>query len=162
MEAIQRWIVSVSAMALLTGLCRSLMLPGPARRVGGMVCALLLFTVLVAPVRQIRLERLGDALTDWAGQYAGYSSALEETDRSLERSLIAQEAAAYLEDRAKALGCSCSAKVECSEREGVSVPEAVTLTGSLNEEQREALRSAAVNELGLDPAQVRFAPEHHP
>ena len=62
MEAIQRWIVSVSAMALLTGLCRSLMLPGPARRVGGMVCALLLFTVLVAPVRQIRLERLGEEL----------------------------------------------------------------------------------------------------
>ena len=159
MAAIQRWIVSITAMALLTGLCRSLMLPGTARRVGGMVCALLLFTVIVAPVRKLRPEQLGEALSDWAGQYEGYSSALQETDRVLERDLIARQCGAYLEERARSLGCTCTAAVKCMEREGVSVPASVTISGTLSAEQREALRSAAVSDLGMEPSQVHFSEE---
>lgn len=146
-------------MALLTGLCRSLMLPGTARRVGGMVCALLLFTVIVAPVRKLRPEQLGEALSDWAGQYEGYSSALQETDRVLERDLIARQCGAYLEERARTLGCTCTAAVKCMEPEGVSVPASVTISGTLSAEQREALRSAAVSDLGMEPSQVHFLEE---
>jgi stage III sporulation protein AF len=143
-------------MALVTGLCRSLMPEGASRRVGGLVCGLLLFTVLVAPVKGVRLEGLGDALTDWAGQYEGYSSAMEETDRSLERSLVEAQCGAYLEDRARELGCTCTAAVECEEREGLSVPAEVTFSGELTQEQRETLRSLAVTELALEPGQVHF------
>lgn len=159
MAAIQRWIVSITAMALLTGLCRSLMLPGAARRVGGMVCALLLFTVIVAPVRKLLPEQLGEALSDWAGQYEGYSSALQETDRALERDLIARQCGAYLEERARSLGCACTAAVECGEREGVSVPAGVTISGTLSAEQREALLTSAVSDLGMEAAQVHFLEE---
>lgn len=159
MAAIQRWIVSITAMALLTGMCRSLMLPGAARRVGGMVCSLLLFTVIVAPVRRLRPEQLGEALSDWAEQYEGYSSALQETDRTLAQDLIARQCGAYLEERAQALGCTCTAAVECGEREGVSVPATVTICGTLNAEQREALRTWAVSDLGMEPSQVHFAEE---
>jgi stage III sporulation protein AF len=120
------------------------------------VCGLLLFTVLVAPVKRVRLEGLGDALTDWAGQYEGYSSALEETDRSLERSLVEAQCGAYLEDRARELGCTCTAAVECEEREGLSVPAEVTISGELTQEQREELRSLAVTELALEGDQVHF------
>ena len=162
MAAIQRWIVSVTAMALVTGLCRSLMPEGPPRRVGGLVCGLLLFTVLVAPVKRLRLDGLGDALTDWASQYEGYSSALEEADRSLERSLIEEQCGAYLEDKARALGCTCTAAVECEEREGLSVPAAVTISGELTREQREELRSVAVTELALEGEQVHFAEGRSP
>jgi stage III sporulation protein AF len=149
-------------MALVTGLCRSLMPEGPPRRVGGLVCGLLLFTVLVAPVKRVRLDGLGDALTDWASQYEGYSSALEETDRSLERSLIEEQCGAYLEDKARALGCTCTAAVECEEREGLSVPAAVTISGELTREQQEALRSVAVTELALEEEQVHFAEGRSP
>jgi stage III sporulation protein AF len=135
---------------------------GPPRRVGGLVCGLLLFTVLVAPVKRVRLDGLGDALTDWASQYEGYSSALEETDRSLERSLIEEQCGAYLEDKARALGCTCTAAVECEEREGLSVPAAVTISGELTREQREELRSVAVTELALEGDQVHFAEGRSP
>ena len=162
MEGIQRWIVSLTAMAMLTGIFRSLMPEGSARRVGGLVCALMLFLVLAAPVTRMRLDRLGQSLGDWAQQYEGYSGALEETDRALQRSLIEEQCQAYLEDRARALGSPCTAAVECRERDGVDVPGLVTFTGALSGEQRSALRSMVVSELGLEPEQIRFSEEEQP
>lgn len=160
MEVLQRWIVSVTATALLTGMCRLLMPQGSARRVGGMVCALLLFTAIVAPVRQVRLEEVGDSLSDWAQQYEGYSHDLEETNRALERSLIEEQCAAYLEDRAAEQGCICTVSVTCGEREGVPVPVRVSLSGALDSSQREQLSALAVSELGVE--QVVFSEEENP
>ena len=157
MEAIQGWIVSVTAMSLLVGLCRALMPEGSARRVGGMVCALLLFVTVVAPLGQVRLERLGESLSDWAEQYQGYSGALEETDRSLTQSLIEEQCAAYLEDRARSLGCSCKAAVTCQERDGLSVPASVAFSGALTQAQREQLQALTAAELGLK--EVSFSGE---
>lgn len=150
MAAIQRWIVSVTATALLTGLCRLLMPQGSARRVGAMVCALLLFTAIVAPLGQVRLETLSDSVSAWAQQYEGYSGELEETNRQLERGLIEERCAAYLEDRARALGCPCAAAVECAGEEGVPVPVRVTFFGVLGPEQREQLSALAASELGVE------------
>lgn len=156
MEAIERWIVSVTALSLLVGICRGLTPEGSARRVGGMVSALLLFVAAVSPLRRLRLEHLGDAVSAWAERYEGYSSALEETDRALTRGLVEEQCAAYLERRAGELGCPCAVTVMCREQEGLSVPARARVTGTLRPEQRERLRALAASELGLEGDALSF------
>lgn len=146
-------------MSLLTGLCRLLMPAGSVRRVGGMACALLLFVTAIAPLGQVRLERLGDSLSAWAERYQGYSSALEETDRSLQRALTEEQCAAYLARRAGSLGCTCTVTVHCRERDALSVPDQVCFSGTLTQEQQERLRELTCAELGVQSEQISFAGE---
>lgn len=156
METLRGWVVSVTAMALLSAICRGLMPEGPARRVGGMACALLLFLVIVTPAARLRVEDLPRKLGEAVKGYEVYSSDLEKADRSLTAELVARQCAAHLEQRAAERDCACTVVVFCGEREGVCVPERAEISGALTGEQQSTITELAVTELGLEEGQVVF------
>ncbi|MCD7828918.1 MAG: hypothetical protein LUG58_00585 [Clostridiales bacterium] len=156
LEGLRQWILAVTAVSLLTALCQALMPPGPVKRVSNLTCGLLIFLVLVQPVVWADYTQL---LEDFQTYYAGlgdYDAGLVETDNTLTEELIARNTAAYIEDKADAAGIVCAVTVVCGQREGVPVPEAVTVSGSLSQEEQAWLITLAENDLGLEAQAVRF------
>ncbi len=155
-EGLSQWILAVTAISLLTALCQALMPPGPVKRVSNLTCGLLIFFVLVQPVVRADYTQL---LDDFQSYYAGlgdYDTALVETDNTLTEELIARNTAAYIESKAGDAGITCTVTVSCGEQGGVPVPEAVTVSGSLSQEEQTWLVALVVENLGLEATAVQF------
>ncbi len=159
METIQQWILSVTAMSVLAALSQMLMPEGPAKQGGRLVCALLLFVVIVRPVLRGNVEDFLSSLNDYDARYSEYSAELQRTDQSLTADIIARETAAYIEDKAAQSGCRCSVSVQCEERDGVPIPSALTVSGALSQEQQNTLLELAEQELGLSRERISFTEE---
>ncbi len=156
LESLHQWILAVTAVSLLTALCQALMPPGPVKRVSNLTCGLLIFFVLVQPAVRADYTQL---LADFQDYYAGlgdYDTALVDANSTLTEELIAQETAAYIEDKAEAAGIACAVTVFCGQRDGVPVPETVTVSGSLSQTEQVWLVALTTEELGLEATAVQF------
>ncbi|MCD8008595.1 MAG: hypothetical protein LUF68_06625 [Clostridiales bacterium] len=155
-EVLRQWILAVTAVSLLTALCQALMPPGPVKRVSSMTCGLLIFFVLVQPLARADYAQLLEDFQDYYAGLGDYDTELVETDSALTEELIARNTAAYIEDKAEAAGITCAVTVSCGQREGVPVPETVTVSGSLSQEEQAWLTDLAAEDLGLEAQTVRF------
>ncbi|MCD8189456.1 MAG: hypothetical protein LUD78_04430 [Clostridiales bacterium] len=156
LESLRQWILAVTAVSLLTALCQALMPPGPVKRVSNLTCGLLIFFALVQPAVRADYTQL---LADFQDYYAGlgdYDTTLVDTNSALTEELIAQDTAAYIQSKAGDAGITCTVVVSCGERDGVPVPEIVTVSGDLSSEEQAWLISLMEEELGLEVQSVQF------
>ncbi|MCC8075580.1 MAG: hypothetical protein LIO95_06545 [Clostridiales bacterium] len=156
LESLRQWILAVTAVSLLTALCQAMMPPGPVKRMSNLTCGLLIFFVLVQPLTRADYAQL---LEDFQTYYAGlgdYDTALVDTNGTLTEELIARNTAAYIEDKAEAAGIACTVTVSCGQQDGVPVPEAVTVSGSLSQTEQAWLVALAAEDLGLEAQAVQF------
>ena len=81
---------------------------------------------------------------------------LEETDEQLMADIIAEETAAYIEEKAAAMGVKCRALVICRQaEEGFPLPASVTVLGGLTEAQRRMLSGVIAADLAI-PAERQY------
>ena len=118
---------------------------------------LLLLTAL-SPLLRVDLSKLPDLVTGLTG--AERMEAAREKNDAILRDLVADQTAAWIEERASALGLTLTAAVTVrQEGESLFVPEAVTLTGTWTETQRTALEAALREELDIPPERQRWEAE---
>ena len=134
MEAVRAWLTSVVLVSVLLSAAQSLIPPGSVRKAAGFTGGLILLLVLLRPVLGADLERL-----TW--DLEPYRAAIEERREELEAAgsaelaaVIAEETAAYISDKADALGLAVTARVQVKTRDGLPVPWAAELTGRRSEE----------------------------
>ena len=146
------FVSQICALSVLCGLALSLAPEGSVKKVTALGCSALLLLCLATEFKSLdysqyslelaRYRELGTEMTEDTMARVG----------RLERRVIEQECADYIEKQAQRLGAaSLTASVTARwDTEGLWVPERVTLAGSANADQKERLRQLIAAELGVD------------
>ena len=144
--ALREWLTSIVVVALLLSVAQMLVPEGSIRRVASFVGGLILLAVLLRPVLGADLERLR---LDLGGYEQELQDAREELSAAGDMALserIEERTAAYISDKADALGLEVTVRVETDlGDDGVPVPSAAEVTGPWSEE----LASYMEKELGI-------------
>lgn len=150
MAGVGSWLLSITGASVLCALADGLMPAGPVRRVGRLVCGLMLLAVILAPLAQLDLE----GGQRWLEEYhLGLEDRTQELERQVDeqmKTIIEQEYAAYIVDKAAEWGLTCTARVTCGETEdGLYLPVRTEVTGPLTQGDRARLTRLIREELGV-------------
>lgn len=149
-EAVRQWITGLAAAAVIGALAQCLMPEGSVKRAGKLAVGLLLMLAVVRPVAQLDYDALSGALARYQLQAEGYGDALELENRALVKSIIEEQLAAYISDKAEELGITCTVRVVCRCGEDGDIwPESAEVTGELTQEQRGRLARLLETELAI-------------
>lgn len=157
MSGLESWLLSITAAALLVGVLEAMLPEGSVKAVSRLGCGLLLFLVLVRPLLGDGYGTLLEELHSWQSEAAEETERLNQVETSLEETIIAEEAAAYIQAEAEEQGIPCSVAVTCARSEdGLPLPVAVEIGGVAQEDQREALRALIEGAFALSEEQIHF------
>ena len=145
--AVRSWLTSIAAVTLMLTVVQTLVPEGTLRKISGFTGGLLLLAALLQPVLKTDLGRL-------RLDFSGYEEAIETRTAELDNAgkdelafIIAGRTAAYISDKADALGLRVAARVETEPgADGETpLPASVDLTGPSSRE----LEDWIAVELGL-------------
>ena len=157
MELLRAWLTGITAAAILCALANSLMPEGAVRRVGKLACGLVMLSAILRPLVEVEALSPGDLLDDYQAQAAIQTQELEEERNTALKSIIEQEFAAYIVDKADQLGAACTAQVTCQLGEGgVFLPQSAAVQGSFTPQQQEELARILEEELAIPRARQSF------
>lgn len=144
--AVRTWLTTLVAVSLLLSVVQTLVPEGRLRRIASFTGGLLLMLTLLRPLLGADLERLDLHLEDYEAEIAARQAELAESGRDQLQSIIETRTAAYISDKADALGLNVTVRVEAEAGEdGVPVPRRADLAG----ERSEALASYMEESLGI-------------
>ena len=111
-DAVRSWLTSIAAVTLMLTVVQTLVPEGTLRKISGFTGGLLLLAALLQPVLKTDLGRL-------RLDFSGYEEAIETRTAELDNAgkeelaaIIAGRTAAYISDKADALGLDVEARVE--------------------------------------------------
>ena len=157
MEWVRQWLMAVTCGALLAALADGLMPQGAVRQVGRTVCALMLLCVVLRPVLRVRIPPADQLLSGVEEEVARSKTQLQQDSGDMLKRLIERESAAYISDKAAALGAQCEAQVECVPGEDdLWLPYRASIGGTINAEQRRQLTGQIERELGIPPERLVY------
>ena len=117
----------------------------------------MLLLAAVTPVLQLDEDALSGILTEYRVTAEDYGNVLMEKNNFLYKTIIEENTAAYILDKAEELGISCRAEVVFAyDNTGNPYPEEVRLFGNWTEEQREKFSDLLETELGIPPQRQYF------
>ena len=160
MGAVRGWLLTVIGASLICALADALMPQGPVRRVGRLVCGLVLLGAILSPLTQLDLSRGQRWLEDYLASLDNREAELTETVNSQMKVIIEQEYAAYIVDKAAQLGVACSVQVECAlSEEGLYLPARVRVSGALTERERTQVAQMMEEDLGVPQSEQLYITE---
>jgi len=156
MGAVRSWLLAVISVSLLCAVAGALMPQGAVKRVGRLVCGLVLLAAILSPLAGLDVEAGQEWLDSYLYDMEHREAELKETVNSQLKTIIEEEYAAYIVDKAAQLGADCSARVECEESaEGLYLPVRAEITGATTVSVQSKLIRAIEEELGI-PAQSQI------
>lgn len=159
-ELIRTWLVGVTCAAMIVALAESLSPNGTVKKVGRLTGGLVLLLAVLQPIWQIEPQDLAGILTEYRVEAMASGTALDTRNAELMKTLIEEQTAAYILDKAAALGIDCQAVVTALEGEGpYPVPSTVTVTGTLTAEQRRALTRQIEADLAIPAERQEYEGE---
>lgn len=160
MGAVRGWLLTVIGASLICALADALMPQGPVRRVGRLVCGLVLLAALLPPLAELDLSGGRRWLEGYLASLEGRQAQLEDTVNGQMKVIIEGEYAAYIVDKAAQLGLTCSARVECGlSEEGLYLPARVRVSGPLTQEKRARLAQIIAQDLGVPESEQLYVTE---
>ncbi len=160
MGAVRGWLLAVIAASLLCALAEALMPQGAVRRVGKLVCGLVLMAAVLSPVTGLDAAAGQQWLEDYLAGLDRSRAELARTVESQRKAIIEQECAAYIVDKAAEFGWTCTARVACEEgAEGLFLPARAEISGALTESGRVQLLRTVAEDLGIPEEQITFEEE---
>ena len=164
MGAVRGWLLAVIAVSLLCAVADALMPPGGVRRVGRLVCGLVLMGAVLSPVAELDVEEGRRWLEDYLASVHSREAELTQTVESQMKVIIEQEYAAYIVDKAAELGWTCTAQVTCERsEEGLYLPVRTEVTGPQTAGVPAQLVQSIAEDLGVPKeAQVYINKEEMP
>ena len=150
MELIRNWLIGVTAAALVVALADSLAPDGAVKKIGKLTGGLLLVVAILQPLVGLDYASLSGILTEYRLEAEGYSTALETENVRLLKTIIEEQTAAYIQDKAAELGADCTVEVTCQEDgDGNLYPASVIVYGELTREQTDALSRTIEGDLAI-------------
>ena len=159
MELLRTWVLGITAAALVIAVAEALMPDGTVKKVGKLTGGLILVLVLLQPLAKLDYQDLYDRVASLPAGSLTRETLSEQVSLPLEEG-IEEELAAYIAEKGAALGCLCTARVDCAPDEtGVPIPVRVTVTGTFTPAQKEALRTLIAQDLGVGPEDQQYISE---
>ena len=156
MGAVRNWLLAVIAVSLLCAVADALMPPGAVKRVGRLVCGLVLIGAILSPAASLDLEGNRRWLESYLVSVRSREAELEETVNDQIKVIIEQKYAAYIVDKAAQLGLSCRARVECAlSEDGLYLPVRTEVDGSMTADVQGRLVRLIQSDLGV-PAESQI------
>lgn len=157
MELVREWLLGITGAAILAAGADALMPNGGVKRVGKLLCSLVLLSAVLSPF----LDWYGGGAEYVAVNYGAYVSQLTgelEKGRSEQmKPLIEEGLRAYSMDKMEREGLPGEVWVECGlSEDGVYLPVLVSVEGELGEEEKSAVLRLLASELGVDSAGFVF------
>ena len=149
LELIRQWLVGVTCAAMVVALAEGLMPPGGVRKIGRLTGGLVLLAAVLKPVLAVDTAALTRSVEEYTRELGSYSTQLEEENDVLMKKIIEEQAAAYIVDKAEALGISCTVQVEAGGGGEWPVPWRVTVTGELDREEQAALTACITADFSI-------------
>lgn len=158
MDGLKTWLVSVAAAALVASIAAALSPEGTPKKLAKFSGGLLLVLALLSPLRTLDDRALADFATKYMFPAVETAKGQQYEDPELVKSIIEQESAAYISDKAAALGVAASqVTVTCHiTEEGFPALEQVTVRGSGEESAWSALSKAITADFSLEKEAQRF------
>lgn len=148
--------MAVIAVSLLCAVADALMPTGAVRRVGKLVCGLVLLGAVLSPVAGLDVESGRQWLDGYLASVRNREAELTETVESQMKGIIEQEYAAYIVDKAAELGLTCTVRVECElSEDGLYLPIRTEVAGLETAGGQEKLIRVIETDLGV-PAERQF------
>ena len=151
MEWIRSWLLSITCAAVIAALAVALCPEGFSRKLTRSAGGLLLLLAVLGPVRQLESGDMADILAKYR-LWPGDAIQTMAEDQEMRKAIIARQTAAYISDKAAALGIrEPQVWVTCRlTQDGFPAPESVQVQGSGSQEAWQALQRAITADFGLD------------
>ena len=160
MDGVRTWLLGVISASLLCALADCLMPSGAVKRVGRLVCGLVLLCAVLSPVPGLDLEGGGAWLEGYFSDLDTRRGELEQQVNEGMKVIIEEKCAAYIVDKAAQLGLSCTARVECRVGEdGLFVPERTRVDGRFTDVEQSRLTQLVSEDLGVPPERQAYYSE---
>ncbi len=157
MVALRDWLVSVVAVSVLRAAADSLMPAGGVKKVGKLACTLCVLCVMLAPLAALRGMDLTQWLAGQSGELEQIRTELEQQAGQWQKTVIEENCAAYISDKAAELGVVCRVEVDCvSHTDGLWLPEAVRLWGTFDDVAQSRMSELLERQMGLDATQQSY------
>jgi stage III sporulation protein AF len=159
-EFLRTWLLGITAAALLAAAADSLIPAGAVKKIGKLVGGLVLMLAGISPLVSLDPELLSLNLTQYRARSGSYGAAIGDANGRLLKAIIEEKSAAYIEEKADALGISCSASVQTrTGEEDYPYPYAAEITGDLTEAQKETVGAIVEQDLAVPPERIAFCTE---
>lgn len=159
MELLRTWVLGVTAASLVIAVGEALMPQGTVKKVGRLTGGLILVLVLLQPLAKLDGRDLWGQTASLPAGSLSRETLAEQTWLPLEDGIEAA-LSAYIAEKGAALGCPCTARVDCiPDEEGVPIPDRVTVTGTVSPSQKEALQAIIAQDLGVRPENQQYISE---
>jgi len=154
---IRNWLLGVTCAAMVMAVAEALVPEGSIRRICRLAGGLMLVLAAVNPVLKLDEGVLARALTEYRIAAQDYGEVLVEKNNLLYKTIIEENTAAYILDKAEEMGIFCRAEVIFAyDQQGNPYPERVNIFGKLTPLQQEQISRMIETDLGVLPAQQRF------
>lgn len=151
-EWLRQWLLSITCAALIATLADALCPGGFPRKLTRLAGGLLLLLAALGPLVRLDEDLLSDSLAKYRFQQEGYTQAMSGQEQEMMKSIIAQQTAAYISDKAAGLGITqCRVEVRCRlTEEGFPAPETVRVEGCGDEKAWQALSRAITADFAVE------------
>nr|WP_325204582.1 stage III sporulation protein AF [uncultured Oscillibacter sp.] len=146
--AVRSWLTSIAAVTLMLTVVQTLVPEGTLRKISGFTGGLLLLAALLQPVLKTDLGRLRLDFSDYREAVQERTAELDAAGKEELAAIIAKRTAAYISDKADALGLgklTVRVETEPGADGKTPVPAAAELTGPYSP----ALADWMAEELGI-------------
>ena len=163
MAGLRGWLLALVAASLICALADALMPKGAVKRVGRLVCGLVLASAILSPLAGLDVESGQSWLERHLASVELQRAELEEEVNGQMKVIIEQEYAAYIVDKAAQLGLDCTARVECERSEdGVYLPARTETSGLWTAGAQEKLIRVIETDLGVPRERQLYVEEEIP
>ena len=134
--AVRSWLTSIAAVTLMLTVVQTLVPEGTIKKIAGFTGGLLLLAALLQPALKTDLGRLRLDFSDYEKAIETRAEELDAAGKDELAFIIAEQTAAYISDKADALGLRVAARVETEPgADGETpLPASVDLTGPYSRE----------------------------
>lgn len=155
--ALKQWLMEVIAVSILCASADSLMPQGGVKKVGQLVCGLVMLCVMVQPLAALGGTELTALLEAYSGAVHQTETQLEEQGAQTQKTVIEDHCAAYISDKAAQLGLLCRVEVECARHEdGIYLPVQARLWGAFTDVTQSRLTELLERELGIPAGEQAY------
>lgn len=152
MEWMKSWLFSIVCAAMVAAVAEALTPKGFPKQLVRYAGGLLVLLAVLTPVKRLDSRVFGNAIADWKGRYENAAETLAEQNIEVTKTIIAQETAAYISDKAAELGITqCRVEVRCRMTDrGYPAPESVRVEGCGAEEAWQALSRCITADFAIE------------
>lgn len=127
MNVLKMWLLGIVAAAMAVSILYALVPRGALLTVARCTGGLVMMLVVLRPLLALDWEGISMNYDDWRQTIQQQTEDYTAANRQQMETIIQTETAAYIQEKAAALGLDCHPRVTCQVREGVPFPAEVVL-----------------------------------